>query len=311
MKILNTIFFLIFLLIFSSNSFSEKISIIYTVNNVPITNIEIKNEITYLKVVSKKLKDMDDKSLVVYASKSLLREKIKEIEVMKYFKFGMNDEIVLENFQKLIFSLGINNIDELNILLSNLNLNVEFIKKKIEIELLWNQLIFQKYKNKLSINEREIGEKLKKKINNQENETEEYLLHEILFAPLSKDSEKNDIEKIKKSINEVGFENSAIIHSLSSTASTGGNIGWLKKSQLSEKILIEIEKIDIGNISNVIDMPTGKLILMLKDKRKVKEKISFQNEFDKAINIERNKQLNQFSSIYFKKVELDTIINEK
>ena len=73
---------------------------------------------------------MDDKSLVVYASKSLLREKIKEIEVMKYFKFGMNDEIVLENFQKLIFSLGINSIDELNILLSNLNLNAEFIKKK-------------------------------------------------------------------------------------------------------------------------------------------------------------------------------------
>ncbi len=311
MKILNIIFFLIFFFINSSNSFSEKISIIYTVDNVPITNVEIKNEITYLKVVNKKLKDMNNKSLVVYASKSLLREKIKEIEVLKYFKFGMNDEIVSENLQKLILSLGMNNIDELNVLLSTLNLNTEFIKKKIEIELLWNQLIFQKYKNKLSIDEETIKEKLKNKIKNQENEIEEYLLYEILFSPLSKDSEKIEIEKIIKSINEIGFENSAMIYSLSSTASTGGNIGWLKKSQLSEKIIMVIEGIDIGNISDVIDTPTGKLILMLKDKRKVKEKISFQNEFDKAINIERNKQLNQFSSIYFKKVELDTIINEK
>ena len=196
-------------------------------------------------------------------------------------------------------------------MLSTLNLNEKFIKKKIEIEVLWNELIYQKYQNKLSIDKEKIKEKLKNKIDNQNNETEEYLLSEILFKPISKDLEKDEIEKIKKSINDIGFENTAMIYSLSSTASTGGNIGWLKKNQLSEKILFEIQNIKIGEISNIINTPTGKLLLTLKDKRKVKEKISFEDELNKALTIERNKQLNQFSAIYFKKVELDTIINEK
>ena len=299
------------MLSFSNNSFSEKISIIYTVNNIPITNIEIKNEIAYLKIINKKLNQMDNESLVVYASKSLLREKIKENEVLRYFKFGLNDKVINENLRNLMLSIGINNLDEFNILLSNLNLNEKFIKKKIEIEVLWNQLIYQKYQNKLSIDKEKIKEKLKNKIDNQNNETEEYLLSEILFKPISKDLEKNEIEKIKKSINDIGFENTAMIYSLSSTASTGGNIGWLKKNQLSEKILFEIQNIKIGEISNIINTPTGKLLLILKDRRKVKEKISFEDELNKALTIERNKQLNQFSAIYFKKVELDTIVNEK
>ena len=311
MKILSIVFFLVFFFSFSKNSFSEKISIIYTVNNIPITNIEIKNEISYLKIINKKINQMDNESLVVYASKSLLREKIKENEVLRYFKFGLNDKVVNGNLRNLMLSIGINNLDEFNILLSNLNLNEKFIKKKIEIEVLWNQLIYQKYQNKLSIDKEKIKEKLKNKIDNQNNETEEYLLSEILFKPISKDLEKDEIEKIKKSINDIGFENTAMIYSLSSTASTGGNIGWLKKNQLSEKILFEIQNIKIGEISNIINTPTGKLVLILKDKRKVKEKISFEAEFNKALTIERNKQLNQFSAIYFKKVELDTIVNEK
>ena len=254
---------------------------------------------------------MDNESLVVYASKSLLREKIKENEVLRYFEFGLNDKVVNENFRKLMLSIGINNLDEFSILLSTLNLNEKFIKKKIEIEVLWNELIYQKYQNKLSIDKEKIKEKLKNKIDSQNNETEEYLLSEILFKPISKDLEKDEIEKIKKSINDIGFENTAMIYSLSSTASSGGNIGWLKKNQLSEKILFEIQNIKIGEISNIINTPTGKLLLILKDRRKVKEKISFEDELNKALTIERNKQLNQFSAIYFKKVELDTIVNEK
>ena len=58
-------------------------------------------------------------------------------------------------------------------------------------------------------------------------------------------------------------------------------------------------------------MPIGKLILMIKEKRLVKEEISLDEELNKAIILERNKQLNQFSSMYFKKVELNTSINEK
>ncbi len=311
MKISIFLFFFLIFFLFSKSSFSEKISIEYTVNNEPITSIEIKNEITYLKLINSDLKNMDDRSLVVYATKSVLREKIKELEIKKYFKTGMNDEIVTQNLIRLLTTLGLNNINEFNILLSELKLEKGFVKNKIEIEILWNQLIFEKYKNKLSINEDKIKKDLRVKIESEKSKINEYNLSEILFTSISKSMEKEDLEKIKKSINEVGFENTAIIYSISSTASSGGSIGWLNKTQLSTEISEIVENLNIGEISEAINTPAGKLLLILKNKRKLEKEINFKDELNKAIIIERNKQLNQFSSIYFKKIELNTIINEK
>ncbi len=311
MKIFSFFFVIIFFILFSKSSYSEKVSIIYTVGNTPITSVEIKNEITYLKLINKNLNEMNDETLVVYASKSILREKIKELEIKKYFKFGMNDELVLQNLDKFRTTLGLKDVNNLDTLFKDLNLKKEFVKQKIEIELLWNQLIFEKYKDKLSIDENKIRNNLKLKINSEKNEIDEYNLSEILFTPSSKGSEKKEIEKIKDSINEVGFENTAIIYSISNTSSSGGNIGWIKDTQLSEKILKVIRNLDIGELSEPINTPSGKLIIILKNKRKKKNEIDFEKELDMAIINEKNKQLSQFSSIYFKKVELNTVINEK
>jgi len=311
MRVFNIIFFFLFFLIFSNKLYAERISIVYTVDNTPITSVEINNEITYLKLINKNLEEMDDENLVVYASKSILRERIKELEISKYFKFGFNDELVSQNLKNLTTSLGFNNNDEFNNFLLNSNLTKEFIKKKIEIELLWNRLIYEKYKNKLSINNDKIRKNLKLQIDKEDSQIEEYKLSEILFSPTSKSTERDEIEKVIKSINEVGFKNTAIIYSISNSASSGGEIGWLKKTQLSENIIKIIQDLDVGEITNPIDAPAGKLILTLTDKRKVKKKISFEKEFEKALLLERNKQLNQFSSIYFKKIELNTNINER
>ncbi len=311
MKKFNILFIIIIFILNFENTYSESVSIVYTVDNEPITSVQIKNEITYLKLINKNLEKMEDKSLVVYASKSILREKIKEVEISKYFKFGLNDELVSQNVENLYKSIGLNNKDEFSNLLKNLNLNKSFIKKKIEIELLWNRLIYEKFKNKLSINNDQIKKDLESRIMNESKEIIEYKLSEILFTVSSKDKAKEEIEKIKKSINDIGFENTAIIYSLSNTAGTGGNIGWIKETQLSKKILENIENLKFDEISEIIDVSSGKLILILRDKRSVKEEISFEKEFEKSLLAERNKQLNQFSSIYFKKVELNTKINEK
>ena len=311
MNILRASLIFFIFLTFSKNSYSEKISIVYTINNVPVTNIEIQKEITYLGLINQKLSQMDNKSLVVYASKSVLREKIKESEISKFFKFGMNDELVIQNMQNLMISLGSTNLNDFNNSLKNSGLDLEFVKKKIEIELLWNRLIFEKYKNKLTIDENKIKENLKRKIQNSDDEIEEYKISEILFSPSSKDNENKEIEKIILSIKEIGFENTAMIYSLSATSKKGGDIGWIKENQLSESIVNIVKELEIGETTSVIDSPTGKLILILKDKRKIKKEVSFEKELEKAIILEKNKQLNQFSSIYFKKVELDTNINER
>ncbi len=311
MRSISRILLLFIIFIYSNNISANTVTIIYTVDDNPITNIEINNEITYLKLLNKDLQNMDDEALVVYASKSILREKIKEIEVLKYFKFGLNDELINKNLNRLISSLGVNNISEFDIMIKNLNLTKEFIKKKIEVEILWNQIIFNKFKNKLSIDEEKIKKNLLENLDKVKNEVEEYLLYEILYSPSSTSQIEEEFTNIKKSISEIGFENTARIFSISGSSSNGGNLGWIKKNQLSKQIANKLENLDNLEISDLIDVPNGKLVIMIKDRRKSKIKISFEDEYQKTLKMERNKQLNQFSSIYFKKVELNTIINEK
>ena len=303
---------LIFVFFISSNkSFSQKVSIIYVVENTPITNIEINNEINYLLLINQELRKIDKKSLVQYASKSILKEKIKEIEVKKYFEFGQNQKIINGNLNKLMSSLNIKNENEFNKLLAELNLSRNFLSKKIEIELIWNRLIYEMYKDKITINEEKIKKNLEININDQSNKIDEFLLYEILFSPNTTSDLEIELSKIKKSINDVGFENTANIFSVSSSSKFGGKIGWINKNQLSKTIIDTIQKLDLGMYSDPINVPTGKLILMIKDKRKVENNLSLEEELSKIITAEKNKQLNQFSSIYYKKVELDTQIYEK
>ncbi len=310
MKNINLIALIFFFLCFSKTSLSEKISIVYTVDNDPITNLEIKNEITYLKLFNEKIREMENEALVIYATKSVLREKIKKIEVAKNFKLGMNEEIINQNLEQFIIKLGLKNQDEYFDLLKQIKLTNDFVRNKIEVELLWNRLIYEKYNDKLNINKEKIKRELKVKIENQENKIEEIKLYEILFSANSEIEFENEIKKIKKSINEIGFENAARIFSISNSASNGGEIGWIKKSQLSNKILKKIENLKNNTASEIIDAQAGKLILLIKDRRFVEKKISIDEELKKAINNEMNKQLNQYSIIYFKKIELNSEINE-
>ena len=303
---------LIFVFFISSNkSFSQKVSIIYVVENMPITNIEINNEINYLLLINQELRKIDKKSLVQYASKSILKEKIKEIEVKKYFEFGQNQKLINRNVNILMSSLNIKNENEFNKLLAELNLSRNFLSKKIEIELIWNRLIYEMYKDKIIINEKKIKKNLEININDQSNKIDEFLLYEILFSPNTTSDLEIELSEIKKSINDVGFENTANIFSVSSSSKFGGKIGWVNTNQLSKTIIDTIQKLDLGTYSDPINVPTGKLILMIKDKRKVENNLSLKEELSKIITAEKNKQLNQFSSIYYKKVELVTKIYEK
>ena len=122
---------------------------------------------------------------------------------------------------------------------------------------------------------------------------------------------KKEHEKIKKSIEEIGFESSANIFSDSSSAKIGGKIGWVNENQLSKNIINNISQLNLGEHSNPIKVASGNLILMVKDKRESKSNLSLEDELEKAVLNETNKQFNQYSSIYFKKVELNTKIYEK
>ena len=302
---------LIFFFTQTNLSLSKKVSIVYVVENTPITNVAINNEIKYLLLINEKLSEISRKDMVQYASKSILKEKIKEIELKKYYKFGKSNEIINKNLNRLMKKLNISDHDIFYNLISKIGLSKEFIGKKIEIEFLWNQLIVDLYRNKILIDKNKLRNKLKKKINNSSNLLQEYLIYEILFTSNTMEDFKNEHDKIKKSISKIGFESSANIFSHSSSSKFDGKVGWVNESQLSKVIINNINKLNLGEYSNPITLPSGNLILMVKDKREVKNNLSLDEELKKLIINERNKQFAQFSSIYFKKVELNTKIYEK
>ena len=306
-------FLLIFIfinLIFIPKIFAQKISIIYTIENSPITNIEIKNEISYLLLVNSSLREVDQNTLNELAIRSIIREKIKEIELKKFFVFGKNENVVNDYINNLIADLNLENKNQFNQLLEEISLDENFIKRKIEIEILWNSHIYKLYNEKININEELLKENLAEQINTQSNEIDEFLLYEIIFSGNNSAELKNKYNNIEKSINEIGFENTANIYSDSTSSKTGGKIGWISENQLSNIILKNIKNLELGSYSKPINVSNGVMLLLVKDKRKISKIISMEEELKKLIIKQKNDQLNQFSSIHYKKLELKTRINE-
>ena len=304
------IIFIIFFLL-ANQSFAKLVNIKYIVEDKVITNIDIRNEINYLLLINKSLSELSDELLVEYSTKSLLKEKIKEVELSRHFIFGQNDSLINQQLNKFKINLNIGNDENFDELLSRVNLNEEFLSKKIEIELLWNKLIYEKFINQVNIDENKMKEELSKKIENSQEEIDEYLIHEILFSADTKDELNLLFSEISKSISNIGFDNTANIFSISNTAKFGGKVGWVNETQLSKNILDKIEDLENFETSEPIQTANGILILMVKDKKKISKKISFEDELQTMLNMEAENQLNQFSQIFFKKIELNTKIYEK
>ena len=301
--------FLIFLFSFFiiNNLYAKKIEILYKVENYPITNKDIEKEINYLIMLNQELKKIDNKELIQYATKSIIKEKVKKNEILKNFQFGGSESLIKDQINFLRNNLNLNPT-EFKSLLNSLDISENYLIEKIEIELMWNKLIYTIYKDKLVINEIEIRKKLKEDLENPSNFLDEYLLHEILFTPSQiSDLESNKL-KIEKSIKEIGFENTANVLSEAPSSKLGGKIGWVKENQLTKEVLNNIKNLEIGKYTNPINVPGGQLILFLKDKRRSKLDLSFDDEYKKIISAEQNRQLDQYSSIYYKKTELNTKI---
>ena len=303
------LFFIIIILNFLSvgNLSASKIEILYKVENYPITNKDISKEINYLIMLNDKLKEVSEKDLIQYATKSIVKEKVKKNEIIKNLYLGQNEELVENQLKILKNNLKLGD-EEFKDLISKLDIAENYLKEKIEIEILWNKLVYTVYKDKLIIDTTSISNKLKKDLEDPSNFMEEYLLHEILYTPSKTTDIENNKLKIDNSIKEIGFENTANIYSLSDSSKFGGKIGWVKENQLTKEILLNLQDLKIGEYTAPINIPGGILILFLKNKRQAKLTLSFDDELKKIINIERNRQLDQYSSIYYKKIEINTKI---
>ena len=295
---------------FNCSVYSNESYVVLKVNNNVITNVDIDNEYRYLIALSPGLQNVNKESVMKLARDSIIREKIKEYELIKYYDLNVKNKFIdkiISNFYK---KMGMKNINEFKNHLLKYNLNFEEIERKIGIEAAWNDLVYMKFANRIKINELEMKNEIKKNILDRK-EQNSYFISEILFTAENYEKLQKKYKSIEKSILEIGFNNTANIHSVSDTAKLGGKIGWISDSQLNETIKKEILNLKIGEYTKPVTIPGGFLIVKLNDIKKEVINLNFNEEFNKKINSERNSQLKNFSEIYFKKIKKNSTISEK
>jgi len=281
--------------------------IIHNIGNEIITNIDIKREFKYLVALNNSLKELSKEKILNISNESIIREKIKKIEILKNFKEIKLDDDYYEVLLKNIYSrLNIRSINEFELYLKDYDLTINDIKTKITIDALWNELIIQKYKAQISINENEIKKDI---LMNSKVQSKEYQLSEVIFEVENKEEIEKKYKEVVKSINEIGFENTAATYSFSESATIGGDIGWINENSLNDNIKTNINSLEVGDISKPIVLSNGILILKLVNTRNLDTTIDIENELKKAINYERNRQLNQYSKIYYNKIKKNLDFN--
>ena len=295
-----------FLLIDYSFSFENRI--ILKIDDEIITSVDIENEKNYLIALNPNIKNLNEKRLNEIAKNSLLKEKIKEKEILNYIEIIKLDQDFLKQLiEQRYLRLNLKSKNEFLDYLNNFKLKIEIIEKKISIEALWNQLIYQKFYKNVKIDKVQLRNEIKKKF---ENDEKNYLLSEIVFKVLN----KNDLEKkyyqIIDSIKKENFQSAALTYSISDSSNIGGELGWIKESSLNKTISDQLKKLKKGDITNPIFTPNGYLILKIENIKYIKKTYNENEELNDLIKLKTNKQLNQQSIIYFNKIKKNLSINE-
>ncbi|MDC1166117.1 peptidylprolyl isomerase [Candidatus Pelagibacter sp.] len=300
------IIFIIFLFI-TQKVFALENKIIFKIDNEPLTTIDLLYEIKRLKFFEKNISNLKNEEIYKIASQTLINHIIKKIEVSKRFtEIRINDEEYLNSIiNSQIKKLGFQNIDDFRINLIKYDLEFENYKNRLIVDILWNEIIYNLYSQKVNID----IEALKSQITNRGDKENMYLLKEIIFSTNEKSSVSKIYETIKKDIDTIGFEASALKYSISSTSEKGGEIGWLNENLFNDVILEEIKKLKKFDHTGPIRTQGGFAILQLIDKKKINREENLDDELKKLINIEKNNQLKNYSNLYFNKLKKNIQIN--
>lgn len=300
-------FLIAFFFVIVTNLEALENKIILKVNNDIITTLDILEEINRLKFFNKKTQQLNDNEIYEIAMNSILKSRIKKKTIIKEIgEVKLNDNSYLNTLIKNQYeNLGFKNLQEFKKELENKNINYKNYEQNLKIDILWNQIIYSLFFDKVVLDE----EELKKQIKNQDNFVTSFDLSEIVFQAESNNELEKTYNLIKKEINEKGFENAVIKYSSSETASDGGKLGWINSNQINKQILESINKISNDAITEPIRIPSGFLILKKNDVRQVEKNINEEEELKKLVNYQTDIQLKNYSNIYFNKVKKDININ--
>lgn len=307
MKKLKIIFFgIIYSLLITFNSHSLENKILFKLNNKIITSLDIFTEIKYLETINTEFKKLEKNEAFEIAKKSMIREKIKEIELQKIVNEIKIDDNILKNLIQNYFGKNeIQSISDFENYFLLIDIDPNLIKKKITIEVLWNQMIYSRFSKRIKVDKNSIINDLKKN-----SVQKEFLLSEIFFNLNENEKLNAKFDFLKEEIKKKNFLQTALAYSISDTSTKGGRLGWIKETSINVKIKKILNDIAVGDYTYPIVIPGGFLILKLEDIRKVNIDFDLDEEITKIIKEKTDKQLNQFSSIYFNKIKKEISINE-
>ena len=304
-----SLFFLIFFLNCYYQITQANIYIYAYVDDEIITSYDIKKEEAYLKILNPNLNQLNAEKIVALSKNSLINEIVKKKELLKFVDLDKENLFINDYLSNLYSKLNYSNEDIFKKELKKKGTySLSQVKQKIKIELLWNDLIYKKYGKQIKINEKFLTEKIKSYENKEQ---KEYLLSEIVFKKNKEQSLNDLINQIKLSINDIGFDNTANVYSISQSSKLGGKLGWINVNGLNKLIVEKLNFLSPGDFTDVIKLGNNYVILKINQIRINKIKIDKEKELEKLIQIETNKQLNQFSRIYFDKSKMNYSINEK
>ena len=304
-KLYIIVIFTIILNIQNLSAFENKI--LFKIDNEIITTIDIYEEIKFLKVFNPEINSLSDVELFEISKNSLIRDKIKKIEIMKFVKeLKVDDKFLLKLVERKYSRLNINSIKNFEKYLKKENLNIEIVKEKFIIELMWNDLIYQKFSKKVVIDKERIKNEISQ--NSQKKFQKEFLLSEIVFNVANKDEFNIKYQKILLDIEKVGFKKTALIHSNSDTAANGGLIGWVKEVNLNKRLKKVISELKPGQFSKPVRTSSGFIIIKIDEEKEYASKFNLADRMDEIIRFKTNEQLNQFSNMYLNKLKKNLII---
>ena len=314
-KILKSIILIVvygnFFLFSNYSNASQNIKIIVKIDNSIITSEDINYESSYLIALNENLNKLKKKEVYEIAKESLIKEKIKKKEIQKYIDIQNfdNDKLVNEVIKNIYIKLGFETNSEFEIYLNTFELSLEEVREKLNVEMVWNQLISAKFKDKINIDENKIRKKIQEEKINYQNLIE-YDLSEIIFSAKNIKDLNTKTKEIKEAISNIGFETAANKFSISDTANFGGNIGKVNENQLSKTIRNELQKININDYTNPINVGNNFLIIKINEKNFIDLKLDEKEILNRMINIEKKRQYENFSLIYYNKIKLNSQINE-
>ena len=296
--------FLLYCLSYQNSFASIKNNILVKIENEIITNFEIKNKILGTLILNNQEINQKNINLLKKQSlESLILLKLKKIELSKYDIKNNNSEV--ENY---INKLSSDKTSEVKLKFEKNGLDFNLFFKEVETQLKWQKLIYQIYSEKIKFDKSLIEKELNQLVKNKK-EIVQFRISEIENFINNKENENEKILNIKELINNQGFENTALKYSVSNTAESKGDLGWINSNSLSKEIFDIISQLKIGEITEPIKRQNSILFLKL-----VNKKTSVSKQIDKAeleknlINRKTNELFNLYSKSHLSKLKNTSFI---